>query len=132
MTTDTPHSYRSDLGRVRGLGSAKSGAHHWLSYRLLSLAYVPLVIWFVFSVIGLMGEGYPGVVEFLRSPVNAVLMLLTIGVTFHHAAYGMQEVFEDYIHGKLGKTAAVAGTKGLALVLALASAFAVLKIALGA
>lgn len=126
------NSYRSPLGRVRGLGSAKSGAAHWLSYRLLSVAYVPLVIWFVFSAVGLMGTGHAGVVDFLRSPVNAVLMLLTVGVTFHHAAYGMQEVFEDYIHGKLAKTAAIGLTKGLCLILAVASGFAVLKIALGA
>jgi len=125
----TDRSYRSPLGRVRGLGSAKDGAGHWLTYRLLSLAYIPLVIWFVFAVIGLKGEGYIGVVAFLKDPVNATLMLLTVGVTFHHAAYGMQEVFEDYIHGKLAKTLVIAATKGICLLLAVACAFAVLKTA---
>lgn len=129
---DTTHSFRSPLGRVRGLGSAKAGAHHWLTYRLLSVAYVPLVIWFVIAAIGLAGQGYPAVVAFLQNPVNAVLMLLTVGVTFHHGAYGMQEVFEDYIQAKMARTVVIALTKGIALVLGVASAFAVLKIALGA
>ena len=132
MSTTPTSSFRTPLGRVRGLGSAKSGAHHWLSYRLLSVAYVPLVIWFVIAAVGLAGQGYPAVVAFLQNPVNAVLMLLTVGVTFHHAAFGMQEVFEDYIQGKAAKTAAVALTKGLALVLAVACGFSILKIALGA
>lgn len=132
MSTNPNASYRSHLGRVRGLGSAKSGAHQWLTYRLLSVAYVPLVIWFVIAAVSLAGHGYPAVVLFLQNPVNAVLMLLTVGVTFHHAAYGMQEVFEDYIHGKLAKTAAIALTKGIALILAIACGFAILKIALGA
>lgn len=124
--------FRSPLARVRGLGSAKEGAGHWLNYRLLSLAYVPLVLWFVISALSLIGAGHAGVVAFLREPVNAILMLLTVGVTFHHAAYGMVEVFEDYIHVKMVRLFAIALVKGVCLMLALASAFAVLKIALGA
>lgn len=124
--------FRSPLGRVRGLGSAKDGAGHWLNYRLLSLAYVPLVLWFVISALSLVGGGHAGVVAFLGNPVNAILMLLTVGVTFHHAAYGMVEVFEDYIHVKMARLLAIALVKGACLVLALACGFAVLKIALGA
>lgn len=123
--------FRSNLGRARGLGSAQTGAEHWLSYRLLSAAYVPLVIWFVISVVSLAGADHLTVVAWMARPFNAVLMLLTIGVTFHHAAYGMQEIYEDYIHGKLAKTAVIALTRGVCLVLALASAFAVLRIAFG-
>jgi len=130
MPAETNTSFRSPLGRVRGLGSAKSGASHWLSYRLLSIAYVPLVIWFVFAVIGLIGADWIAMAEFLSKPWNATLMLLTVGVTFHHAAYGMQEVYEDYISDKLIRTAVIGLTKGLCLLLAVASGFAILRIAL--
>ncbi|HYE49546.1 MAG TPA: succinate dehydrogenase, hydrophobic membrane anchor protein [Azospirillaceae bacterium] len=124
--------YRTALGRVRGLGSAKSGAEHWLSYRLFSAAMVPLTIWFVVSVVGMVGADHATMVAWLKSPLNAVLLLVTIGVTFHHAAYGMQEVYEDYVHGKMARVLAIALTKGAALLLALACGFAVLKIAFGA
>jgi len=132
MADHTDTGYRSPLGRVRGLGSSHSGAEHWLSYRLLSLSLVPLVLWFVISVLSLIGADWAETAAWLRRPVNAVLMVLTIGLTFHHAAYGMQEVYEDYIHAKLLKTLVIALTKGICLLLALASAFAVLKIAFGA
>jgi len=31
-------SYKTDMGRVIGLGSAKTGAQHWLKERLMSVA----------------------------------------------------------------------------------------------
>lgn len=124
--------FRSHLGRARGLGASHHGAGHWLSYRLLSAAYVPLVVWFVISVVRHAGADQAAVAEWLKSPINATLMLLTVGVTFHHAAYGMQEVFEDYVHGKMAKTVVIGATKALCLLLAVASGVAVLKLALGA
>ena len=41
------NSMRSALGRVRGLGSAKEGVHHWWMQRLTAVTLVPLVLWFV-------------------------------------------------------------------------------------
>lgn len=121
--------FRSSLGRVRGLGSARTGAEHWVSYRLFSAAYVPLLLWFIIAVVGLAGADHATVTAWIAKPLNAVLLLLLIGVTFHHAAGGMQEIYEDYIHGKLAKTAVIGLTRGACLVLAVASAFSVLKIA---
>jgi succinate dehydrogenase / fumarate reductase membrane anchor subunit len=118
------------LKKARGLGAAHVGADHWIGYRLGALALVPLSIWFVYGVVSHIGAGHAAVVEWLRSPVNAVLMLLTLFVTFHHAAYGMQEVYEDYIPGKMTRLLVIAATKAIAVLLAAASAFAVLKIAL--
>ena len=47
---------RSQLGRVRGAGSAKAGVHHWYAERVTSLALIPLTLWFVFSMIRLAGR----------------------------------------------------------------------------
>ena len=38
---------RSQLGRARGLGAAKSGAAHWWAQRVTAIALVPLPLWFV-------------------------------------------------------------------------------------
>jgi succinate dehydrogenase / fumarate reductase membrane anchor subunit len=97
----SPHNLRSPLGRARGLGSAKEGLHHWWAQRLTALALIPLVIWFVASVIGLAGTGYEEFMLWLSSPVNATIMVGFFAVALHHAALGMQVVLEDYVshHG---------------------------------
>ena len=43
-------SLRSSLGLVRGLGSARSGTHHWWMQRLTAVALIPLSLWFVSAV----------------------------------------------------------------------------------
>jgi succinate dehydrogenase / fumarate reductase, membrane anchor subunit len=126
---DSESGFRSLLGQARGLGSSKDGAAHWLSFRLLTLAYLPLMLWFVVSILSLVGAEHSDVLEFLRQPTNAVLMLLTVGVTFHHTAHGLVEVFEDYLQAKLLKTLVIAATKGLCLAMAVACSFSILKIA---
>lgn len=126
------NSFRSPLGRVRGLGSAKTGAAHWLGYRLAAAGLVPLTLWFLYSIITLVHADRADVATWLHSPVNATLMVLTVGLTFHHAAGGLREVFEDYIHDKLGRLAAILVVNAVALVAGVASLLAVLKIALGA
>jgi succinate dehydrogenase / fumarate reductase membrane anchor subunit len=91
-------SYRTPLGRVRGLGSAKEGVAHWWAQRLTALALIPLTLWFVISVVQMIGADPPQVVEWIGSPVTAILLIVLIGATFHHAQLGVQVVIEDYVH----------------------------------
>lgn len=86
------------IGRVRGLGSAKGGASHWFTERLVSLATLGLFLWFVASLLALPDLHYRTVVEWLASPLAAVPMLLLIVVTFVHLKHGMQVVLDDYVH----------------------------------
>src|SRR5690606_7426635 len=113
-------SMRAPLARVRGLGSAKEGVGHWWVQRVTALALIPLAIWFVGSVIALVGADYATVVNWLRSPVVAALLLLLILATFYHAALGLQVVIEDYVHDEPVKLAAILAVKGLCLLLGLA------------
>ena len=39
------------LGKVRGLGSAHHGGHHWLEERFTSVALVLLSLWLIFSLL---------------------------------------------------------------------------------
>ena len=50
---------RSQLARARGLGSAKSGIEHWWTERVSAAALVPLSLWFVFSVLSMLGADQP-------------------------------------------------------------------------
>jgi succinate dehydrogenase / fumarate reductase membrane anchor subunit len=124
-------SLRSPLGRVRGLGSAKSGTHHFWVQRVTAVALIPLTLWFVYSVISLAGADHAAASKWLQSPTTAVLMLVLIVATFHHMQLGLQVVIEDYIHGEGVKIVSLMVMKGGSLLLAVGAAFAVLKVAFG-
>jgi succinate dehydrogenase / fumarate reductase, membrane anchor subunit len=129
--TSSNPGLRTQLGRVRGLGSAKAGSHHWWLSRLTSLALIPLTLWFIFGALSIVGDGHEAMVEWLSSPFSAVMMILFIGVTFHHTASGIQVVLEDYVHSESVKMAAIIAAKFLCFALAIAGIFAILKIAFG-
>lgn len=119
---------RSYLGQVRGLGAGGSGVvEHWRAERVTSIALVPLSIWFVVSVIRLLGATQPEVAAWVAHPVNTVLLLALIIMTFHHMQLGLQVVIGDYIHSKPLEYAATLANKGAALLLGLFAAVAVLK-----
>jgi len=90
-------AYRTPLGRARGLGSAKSGVGRFIGERVTSVALLFLVIWGVWSAIALARGGYDDAVQWLGSPVNAVLLLLLAVVGFYHMRVGMAVIIEDYI-----------------------------------
>ena len=121
--------YRSDLGRARGLGSAKHGVGAWIGERVTSVALVPLVLWAVYSGLVLGLANYQAAVAWLQSPVNAVLTVLLIAVGFFHMNAGMRVVVEDYIYGLWKRLCLLASLFVCTLGAALAI-FSVLKVAL--
>jgi succinate dehydrogenase / fumarate reductase membrane anchor subunit len=129
MSKTNPAVMRTPLGRVRGLGSAKSGTHHWWMQRVTSIALLPLTLWFVVSMLSLAGASFAQTRAFLAWPVNAVLMLALIGLTFHHIAAGLQVVVEDYVRKDMQRIAALLVIKGGCWLMALVCAFAVLRVA---
>ncbi len=96
-------SLRSDIARVRGLGSAKEGVHHWWMQRLTALALIPLGIWLVASLVCNAGADHAAIVQWLGAPFTLGALGLTILAAFYHAVLGLQVVIEDYIHSKAAK-----------------------------
>ena len=92
-------SLRTPLGQARGLGTAKDGVTHWWAQRLTSLALIPLVLWFVFSVALMTGADHAQFIEWVQSPIVAGLLILLISVGLLHSQQGLQVVIEDYVHG---------------------------------
>ena len=123
--------FRSDLARVRGLGSAKEGVHHWWMQRVSAVALVPLTLWFVIAVVAHTGADYAAVRAWLAAPLTFALMVLLIGATFYHAALGLQVVVEDYVHAEGAKITIILAMKLACIVLALAAVVALLFIAFG-
>ena len=58
----------TSIGRVRGLGSAKNGTHHWLLQRFTAIGNLLLVLWLVVSIVLLQDLSYAAVTDWLSSP----------------------------------------------------------------
>ena len=122
---------RSPLGRVRGLGAAKEGVGHWWAQRVTAVALVPLILWFVVSLIGLIGADHASFTAWVRQPLNAILLTLLLAAGFHHLQLGLQVVIEDYVHCEAVRIASIIAVKFVVVLLGLGGIFSVLKIAFG-
>lgn len=125
MRMETP------IARVRGLGSARSGAHHWWVERLTSVSTLILFLWLAVSLLRLPALDHGTVVDWLASPLAAVPMLLLVASTFWHLKLGLQVVIEDYVHEEGSKVFALVLLNFFVIAAAAMAIFAVLKIAFG-
>jgi len=122
---------RTPLGRVRGLGSAKTGTEDFWHQRLTAMANIPLVIAGVVVVISLVGRNHAAAAQILGSPLIAILMLLFIISVTYHMRIGMQVIIEDYVHEETSKIALIVLNTFYTIAVALVSAFAILKLSFG-
>jgi|GEM_PF-40970 len=120
---------RSNLSKARGLGSAHEGAHHWWMQRVTAIALIPLVLWFVSSVIKATSiHGVNGVMYLLASPVNAIAMVLLIGAAIYHGTLGIKVIIEDYVHCQCVNKMLDVLTRLVAVVSIVAVTFAILLV----
>ncbi|HEY4251954.1 MAG TPA: succinate dehydrogenase, hydrophobic membrane anchor protein [Roseomonas sp.] len=120
---------RSPLGRVRGLGSARSGTQAWWMQRVTSIALLPLTIWLIFSLASLAGSDFLPARAWAARPLNAALLLAFLAAAFHHSSAGIREVIEDYVKPEYARMGAILAVKGLCALLWLIASLAVLRIA---
>lgn len=121
----------TELGRVRGLGSAKTGVHHWVVQRVTALANLGLVGWLVFSLTRLPVFDHAALINWLSSPLVAVPMMLMIVSIFWHMRLGLQVLIEDYLHNEATKIFALMLLNFYAIGGAAFGLFSVAKIAFG-
>ena len=122
-----PQSFRTPLGQVRWLGSARLGAADSWRMRVTSLALIPLSLAFVVMVIMLLHRDYNGARAFVGEPFPAVILLLFVLAGVYHAELGMRSVIDDYVHGVWREWALVVNTCA-AIALGIACIYAVLRI----
>jgi succinate dehydrogenase / fumarate reductase membrane anchor subunit len=120
---------RTPLGKVRGLGSAKSGTDHFWKVRTTSIALVPLLLFYVVFLILYSGRPYADVVSALSNPFVATINALTIIASILHMKLGMEEVIQDYIHSEVMKLALLMLNAFFSLLVGGLCLFAALKIA---
>ena len=124
-------STRTPLSRARGLGSARSGVHHFWMQRVTAVALVPLVIWLIASLAYHTGSDYETARSFFAQPIASGLLVLLIAATAYHMQLGMQVIIEDYIHKEGTKLVLLMLNSFFAVAIALISALAVMKLSFG-
>ncbi len=124
-------SLRTPLGKVRGLGSAKSGTDHFFRQRVTALANVPLAIAFIIIVVSLQGADHARMTATLSHPLVAILLLLFVVSGVIHMRLGMQVIIEDYVHNEGAKIAMLIANTFFAISIGAASVFSILKMAFG-
>jgi succinate dehydrogenase / fumarate reductase, membrane anchor subunit len=126
--TDHPSDLRTPLGRVRFLGSSRTGTADARLIHLTAVALVPLTVGFVWLILDLLRKDYNGVRAELARPIPAILLVAFILAGIVHMEFGMRSVIVDYIGGQPRAWALAANTLFAAL-LALACVYATLRIA---
>jgi succinate dehydrogenase / fumarate reductase membrane anchor subunit len=122
---------RSPIGRVRGLGSAKEGTHHWWHQRLTAGSNLFLMLWLLISIARQPAYDYATLRLWMESAWVAIPMALLVLSVFYHFRLGLQVVIEDYQHNESRVVLMVLLNLFVAAVGAVAL-FSILKIAFGA
>jgi succinate dehydrogenase / fumarate reductase membrane anchor subunit len=121
---------RTPLAKIEGLGSARAGTLHFWHQRMTAVALVPLAIWFVASALAYVGAPQGAVAAYFAQPINAVPMFLFILASTYHMSLGVQIIIEDYFHNEGQKIALLMLNRFAAWAIGVASAFALVKMAL--
>ena len=119
------------LKRVRGLGSAKEGAGHFLQQRLTAAANLILIPFAIGLFAKLAGADLGTVKATLSHPKNTNAVVVLILSVCVHMRIGMQIVIEDYVHGEGAKMLLLLANTLYATAVAAVAIFAVLKLSFG-
>jgi len=119
----------TELGRVRGLGSAKHGAHHWWRQRITAASNLFLLVWFMLSLTRLSGFDYDSVHAWIGSAWVAVPLILLVISACWHARLGLQVLIEDYAENE-SRVAFIILIEFFLAVIAVTAIFSILRAAL--
>lgn len=122
---------KTPLGRVIGLGSAKSGTEHWWHQRVTAIAGIPLVIFLIGFVLTHIGASRAEIIASVSNPLVAVLLVLTMVNLLWHMRLGLQVVIEDYVHTPARKVAALLFNTFFTVAMGAAALYAILKMSFG-
>ena len=121
----------SQLGRVRGLGSAREGGEGWIRERMHSIAQLLLGLWLIASLLMLPSLDRATLAEWLRTPSGFIPMALFVITAFWHGLDGMKVVVDDYVDNEGNRFAVNTLLLFLAIAGGAIALFALLRIAFG-
>src|SRR5690554_7087833 len=92
--------YQTDLAKAKGHGSAHSGFSHWWLQRLSAVLLLPTGLYLLWQFIALDNLSATVMVQWMKSPLNAGVLLVFVLAAAYHGALGLQVVIEDYVNNK--------------------------------
>ena len=122
----------TNLGQVRGLGSAKTGTHHWMMQRVTAIANLTLLTWLVVSLVTNDFSAYDSLQRWLASPFAAAPLALLIVSVFTHLRLGLTVLIEDYLHNEATKLLALVALTFFSWGGMIFALFSILKVVFGA
>ena len=78
----------------------------WIFLKVSSAILVPLMLWFLFSLVSFYDKSYSDILLFFTSQPSKFLFSLFIIFAYFYSALSISEVFEDYIESKKLKNVA--------------------------
>lgn len=120
----------TSIGKVRGLGSAHHGSHHWLLQRFTAIGNLVLGLFLAASLALLPDYDFATVKEWISQPLPATAVALFVISAFWHARLGLQVLVEDYVHTPGNKFAAIAALNLFAIGGAAFALFSIVRLAL--
>ena len=70
----------------------------WIFIKASSLIFLPLMIWFIISLVSIYDKEYVDVISFFSTQPTKFLTSLLMVVAFFYSSLSISEIFEDYIH----------------------------------
>lgn len=122
MPTMTP------LAKVKHFGSAHSGTVHHMRQRITAVFMVPLLIWFIVTVVLMLKKPITELPWFLTSPLTIIGAVLFIINALYHGMLGIQMVIEDYVSCKKLKMASLILLYGVTMTTIVAAVIATFTI----
>ena len=102
-------SFRTPLGRARGLGSAGDGTGHFMAQRATAAVSFVLLLFLAVLFVLLAGADYERARRIVGEPLVASGLVFTAAAFCWHMKLGMQVIIEDYVHHELLKYALLIG-----------------------
>ena len=121
---------QSDLSKAKGLGSIKDGTAHFIHQRITALLLIPLVFWLCFSLAFLPQMDYVSLINWVQTPMTAILLIISIIAGFYHLQMGLQVIIEDYVSSYPIKLISILLVNLSCIFLSIAGIYATLKISL--
>ncbi|MEM6603237.1 MAG: succinate dehydrogenase, hydrophobic membrane anchor protein [Pseudomonadota bacterium] len=122
--------FKTYAKKVRGLGSAKAGVHHWIQQKFTAVTNIAVVLWLVTLMVQFSDFDYGAMLAYMQSPVNSIFAILFSVSVFYHAKLGLQVVIEDYVPSHSTRTITLLLMNAFVFAAMFVVLFAILKVAL--
>lgn len=111
--------------------SERHGAGEWLSERIALGVAIAAALWLAFSAYGLTGADYAAAAAWFTNKINAAILTVGLLALFWFLSLAWKVIVEDYVHKPATKGLLLGLINLVFLVLAAASVFFIVRLALG-